>query len=178
MIAELDISVKPNMSGLAIEPMSTEDWAAVKAIYLEGITTGEATFETEAPCWEEWDAAHLSVARLVARAGDNVGGWAALSPVSRRKAYAGVAEVSVYVAAHSRGKGVGSALLERLIKESEQNGIWTLQAAVFPENIATLALHKRCGFREIGRRERISTLNGIWRDTILLERRSRTVGVD
>lgn len=178
MIAEPHISVKPNMSGLTIAPMRAGDWPAVRAIYLEGIATGEATFETEAPSWEEWDAAHLSFARLVARAGDNVSGWAALSPVSRRKAYAGVAEVSVYVAAASRTKGVGRALLERLIQESGQNGIWTLQAAVFPENAATLALHKRCGFREVGRRERISTLNGSWRDTILLERRSRTVGVD
>lgn len=177
MIAKLDISVKPNMSPLTLEPMRAADWPVVRAIYLEGIATGEATFETEAPSWEEWDAAHLSFARLLARAGDNVSGWAALSPVSRRKAYAGVAEVSVYVAAQSRGQGVGTALLERLIEESEQNGIWTLQASVFPENAATLALHKRCDFREIGRRERISKVNGRWRDTILLERRSTIVGV-
>ena len=177
MIAELDISVKPNMSGFTIGPMRAVDWPAVRAIYLEGIATGEATFETEAPDWDEWDATHMSFARLVARAGDKVSGWAALSPVSRRKAYAGVAEVSVYVAAHRRGQGVGGALLERLIQESEENGIWTLQAAVFPENAATLALHKRCGFREVGRRERISKLNGNWRDTILLERRSEIVGV-
>ena len=176
MIAEPNISVKPNTTGFTIEPLGAGDWPVVRAIYLEGIATGEATFETEAPSWEEWDAAHLSFARLLARAGDNVSGWAALSPVSRRKAYAGVAEVSVYVAAHSRGKGVGRALLKRLILESEENGIWTLQAAVFPENAATLALHKRCGFREVGRRERISKLNGNWRDTILLERRSKTVG--
>jgi L-amino acid N-acyltransferase YncA len=178
MIAEPHISVKPNMNGFTIEPMRAGDGPVVRAIYLEGIATGEATFETQAPSWGEWDAAHLSFARLVARAGYNVSGWAALSPVSRRKAYAGVAEVSVYVAAHSRGKGIGRALLKRLIQESEQNGIWTLQAAVFPKNAATLALHKRCGFREVGRRERISKLNGSWRDTILLERRSKTVGVD
>ena len=158
--------------------MAADDWLAVRTVYLEGIATGEATFETEAPSWEAWDSGHLSFGRLVARDGDSVIGWAALSPVSQRKAYSGVAEVSVYVAAHSRGKGVGQALLERLIRESEQNGIWTLQAAVFPENAATLALHKRCGFREVGRRERISKLNGNWRDTILLERRSRAVGVD
>jgi L-amino acid N-acyltransferase YncA len=178
MIAELDISVKPNMSSFTIELMRAGDWPVVRAIYLEGIATGEATFETQAPSWEEWDAAHLPFARLVARAGDTVSGWAAPGPVSRRKAYAGVAEVSVYVAVHSRGKGIGRALLERLIQESEQNGIWTLQAAVFPENAATLALHKGCGFREVGRRERISKLNVSWRDTILLERRSKTVGVD
>ena len=178
MIVELDISVKPNMNGFTIEPMRAGDWLDVRAIYLEGIATGEATFETEAPSWEEWDGAHLSFARLVAHAGDNLSGWAALSPVSRRKAYAGLAEVSVYVAADSRNRGVGRALLGRLIQESEQNGIWTLQAAVFPENAATLALHEGFGFREVGRRERISKLNGNWRDTILLERRSGTVGVD
>lgn len=178
MIAEPYISVKPNMSSFTIEPMAAGDWPVVRAIYLEGIATGEATFETEAPSWEEWDAAHLSFGRLVARRGGDVIGWAALSPVSQRKVYAGVAEVSVYVAVHSRGKGVGRALLDRLIQESEQNGIWTLQAAVFKENAATLALHKRCGFGEVGRRERISKLNGSWRDTLLLERRSKTVGVE
>ena len=165
------------MSEVVIESMTADNWLAVRAVYLEGIATGEATFETEAPSWETWDAAHLWFARLVAREGEDVIGWAALSPVSQRKAYSGVAEVSVYVAAHSRGKGVGKALLERLVHESERNGIWTLQAAVFPENAATLAVHKRCGFREVGRRERISKLNGNWRDTILLERRSEIVGV-
>jgi L-amino acid N-acyltransferase YncA len=166
------------MSKVDIESMTAGDWWAVRAVYLEGIATGEATFETEAPSWETWDAAHLSFGRLVARDSEDVIGWAALSPVSQRKAYSGVAEVSVYVAAHSRSKGVGKALLERLIQESEVNGIWTLQAAVFPENGATIALHKRCGFREVGRRERISKLNSNWRDTILLERRSETVGLD
>jgi phosphinothricin acetyltransferase len=165
------------MSGFTIETMSDGDWVVVRAIYLEGIATGEATFETEAPSWETWHSAHLSFARLVARDGEDVIGWAALSPVSLRKAYLGVAEVSVYVAAHSRGKGVGKSLLERLIQESEQNGIWTLQAAVFPENAATIALHNGFGFREVGKRERISKLSGSWRDTILLERRSEIVGV-
>ena len=158
--------------------MSAGDWPAIRGIYLEGIATGLATFETEAPSWETWDAAHLSFGRVVARRTGEVLGWAALSPVSQRKAYAGVAEVSVYVAESSRGKGVGRALLDQLIRDSEQNGIWTLQAAVFPENAATMAVHKRCGFREVGRRERISKLNGNWRDTILLERRSKTVGAD
>ena len=166
------------MSEVVIRSLVAGDWEAVRAIYLEGIATGDATFETEAPSWETWDAAHLALARLVAQRGRNVIGWAALSPVSQRKAYAGVAEVSVYVAAHSRGQGVGGALLERLIHESEAKGIWTLQAAVFSENAATLALHRRWGFREAGRRERISKLNGIWRDTILLERRSKVIGVD
>ena len=178
MIAEPDISVKPNMNDIAVGALKAEDWEAVRAIYLEGIATGEATFETGAPSWKEWDVAHLSFARVVARRNGDVIGWAALSPVSQRRAYAGVAEVSVYVATTSRGQGVGRALLTRLISESEQHGIWTLQAAIFPENEATLALHKSCGFREVGRRERISKLNCAWRDTILLERRSETVGVD
>jgi phosphinothricin acetyltransferase len=166
------------MSDFVVQSMAAGDWPAIRSIYLEGIATGLATFETEAPSWERWDATHLSFGRVVARGAGDVLGWAALSPVSQRKAYAGVAEVSVYVAESSRAKGVGRALLEQLIRESEQNGIWTLQAAVFPENIATVALHKRSGFREVGRRERISKLNGNWRDTILLERRSNTVGVD
>jgi L-amino acid N-acyltransferase YncA len=164
------------ISGLALEQMRPLDWAEVKAIYLEGIATGHATFEIVAPSWEDWDAAHLPFARLVARVGGTLSGWAALSLVSRRQAYAGVAEVSVYVAANDRNAGVGRALLDALIAESEKNGIWTLQAAVFPENAATIALHLRCGFREVGRRERIGKLNGEWRDTILLERRSALIG--
>jgi len=156
--------------------MTPEQWPQVKAVYLSGIETGQATFETELPAWESWDASHLPFARLVGEEGDQIVGWAALSPVSQRKAYSGVAEVSVYVAANSRGRGVGRALLEKLIEESERNGVWTLQAVVFPENAATLALHRRCGFRDVGRRERISKLNGVWRDTVLLERRSKTVG--
>ncbi len=157
--------------------MRADHWSSVCSIYLEGISTGQATFETEAPPWESWDAAHLSFGRLVAREEDKLIGWAALSPISRRHAYSGVAEVSVYVARNNRGQGVGRALLERLIVESEGNGIWTLQAVVFPENAATLALHQACGFREVGRRERIAKLKGVWRDTILLERRSNSVGL-
>jgi L-amino acid N-acyltransferase YncA len=177
MLSEPNISVKPSvMSDQAIEQMRPGDWAEVRAIYLDGIATGHATFETGAPTWEDWDAAHLPFARLLARDGQTISGWAALSRVSRRQAYTGVAEVSVYVAASHRNAGVGRALLDALIAESEGKDIWTLQAAVFPENAATIALHLRCGFREVGRRERIGKLNGQWRDTILLERRSTLIG--
>jgi L-amino acid N-acyltransferase YncA len=164
-----------------IEELKREHWEQARAIYLEGLATGLATFETEAPGWETWDAAHLTFARLVARSNDEGGevlGWAALSPVSRRRVYEGVAEVSVYVAQHVRGGGVGGALLRALVKESERNGVWTLQAGIFPENVASLSLHARCGFREVGRRERIGKLGGRWRDTLLLERRSERVGID
>jgi phosphinothricin acetyltransferase len=152
------------------------DWGQVRAIYLEGIATGHATFEIDAPTWEKWDAGHLREARLVAREEETILGWAALSRVSDRCVYGGVAEVSVYVGARGRGRGVGRALLEALVEASEQNGIWTLQAGVFPENVASIKLHLSCGFREVGRRERIGQLNGVWRDTLLLERRSRSVG--
>ncbi len=161
---------------LAIGAMRPEDWDQVRSIYREGIATGHATFETDAPSRENWGGAHLKEARLVARDGDAVLGWAALSPVSSRCVYAGVAEVSVYVAAGARGRGVGRALLRELIAASERQGIWTLQAGVFPENRASLELHRRCGFREVGRRERLGRLGGVWRDVILLERRSPTVG--
>jgi len=158
--------------------MEPPDWEEVATIYLEGIATGLATFETSAPSFRQWDEGHLPFARLVARRGGVVVGWAALSRVSQRSVYAGVAEVSVYVASSSRGAGIGRQLLEALIHESELNGIWTLQAGIFPENTASLALHRACGFREVGHRERIGQLNRAWRDTILLERRSSKVGVD
>lgn len=158
-----------------IAPMTPADWDYVRAIYLEGIASGQATFETEAPSWEQWDAAHHAFARLVARSDGRVIGWAALSPVSRRECYTGVAEVSVYVAASYRGRGVGRRLLESVIAESERHGIWPLQGATFPSNTASLQLQKSCGFREIGRRERVAQLHGKWRDTILTERRSTIV---
>jgi L-amino acid N-acyltransferase YncA len=161
-----------------IDLMRPQDWEFVKAIYLEGIATGHATFETEAPDWERWDAGHSPQCRLVARNGDGVLGWAALSPVSKRQVYAGVAEVSVYVAATARGLGVGGALMRALIEASEKHGVWTLQAGIFPENQASLALHFRHGFREVGRRERIARHHGVWRDTVILERRSSVAGVD
>ena len=155
-----------------IDQMRASDWDEVRAIYLEGIRSGHATFETEAPGWERWDEAHRRFARLVVREGERVSGWAALSPVSKREVYGGVAEVTVYVAEAARGRGIGRALLEALIDESERNGVWTLQASIFPENAASVALHRRCGFREVGRRERIARLRGVWRDTLLFERRS------
>ncbi len=155
-----------------------EDWESVRSIYLEGLATGEATFETEAPSWEQWDqesSDRSSPGRIIPNE-SRVVGWAALTTVSSRAVYSGVAEVSVYVADDFRGKGIGSDLLKQLIDESEHEGIWTLQASVFPENIASLTLHKICGFREVGIRRRIGRLQGRWRDTVLLERRSEIVG--
>ena len=163
-------------NGFRIDMMQAADWDAIRAIYVDGIATGNATFETDAPDWDAWDGAHLPVCRLVARDGDRIVGWAALSPVSRRAVYAGVAEVSVYVASADHGKGIGYALLDRLVEESEREGIWTLQAGIFPENIASIELHKRCGFREVGRREKIGRIGDVWRDVVLMERRSEVVG--
>lgn len=160
------------LTGFFVEQMKTTDWAAVSAIYQQGIETGMATFETAVPTWETWDSGHMAGSRFVARREEQVIGWAALSPVSSRCVYEGVAEVSVYIAAAARGQGVGKALLQKLVTTSEQEGIWTLQASLFPENAASLALHRACGFRVVGRRERIAQLHGIWRDTLLLERRS------
>jgi phosphinothricin acetyltransferase len=162
-----------------VEGMRAGDWPRVRAIYLEGIATGDATFETDAPTFEVWDAAHLRECRLVARApGGEVVGWAALSPVSSRCVYGGVAEVSVYVAASARGLGVGRALLASLVEASEQSGLWTLQAGVLAENEGSIRLHAACGFRVVGRRERLGRLRGVWRDVVLLERRSGIVGSD
>ena len=161
----------------SVERMLPEHWPEVRAVYLEGLATGDASFETDAPGWELFDASHLPCCRLVALEGETVAGWAALSPVSRRKVYEGVAEVSVYVGAAFRGRGLGRILLEALVRASESEGIWTLQAGIFPENVASVALHESCGFRVVGRRERVGKLRGRWRDTVLLERRSRTVGV-
>lgn len=155
-----------------IDQMKPSDWEQVRSIYIEGLRSGNSTFETDAPSWEQWDEGHHQFARLVMRDGDEILGWAALSPVSKRSVYRGVAELTVYVTEVARGKGVGHALLEALIEESERNGIWTLQASIFPENTASVKLHLGCGFREVGRRERIAMLNAAWRDTLLFERRS------
>jgi len=162
---------------MTLLPLPAARWPAVRAIYAEGMATGTATFATEPPTWEDWDAGHLPTCRLVAA--DEAGavlGWVALSPVSGRCVYAGVAEVSVYVAAAVRGRGVGLALMQALVTESEKNGLWTLQAGIFPENAASLRLHEAVGFRQVGRRERIGQLRGVWHDTLLLERRSAVVG--
>lgn len=159
-----------------ITEMRPEHWAQVADIYEQGIATGNATFQTSAPSWEEWDGAHLKHSRLVAMEGDEVLGWAALTPVSGRCVYAGVAEISVYIAAKARGKGIGALLMQQLITSSESHGIWTLQAGIFPENTASLKLHSTSGFRTIGIREKIGKMAGIWRDTVLLERRSKVAG--
>ncbi|MEK7723767.1 MAG: N-acetyltransferase family protein [Acidobacteriota bacterium] len=160
-----------------IEAMKESDWAQVREIYLEGLATGNATFETTAPNWEDWDSGHLPHSRLVARSNNQVLGWAALSPVSKRQVYRGVAEVSVYVSESGRGKRIGSNLLKSLVESSEQNGIWTLQASIFPENTASVNLHLQFDFREAGKREGIAKLAGVWRNTVILERRSKTVGI-
>jgi L-amino acid N-acyltransferase YncA len=168
----LQVSAPPVVT---LRPLTEEDWPAAAEIYWDGMRGGLATFETEVPSWEEWDAAHFADHRLVAMQLDEVVGWAALSPVSSRRCYAGVAENSVYVAEHARGRGIGRALLEKLISGAKRAGIWTIQTSIFPENRASLALHERCGFRVVGTRERIAKRDGIWRDTVLMEIRFREV---
>ena len=163
---------------MEIRPMKPEDWSEVARIYAEGIETGIATFETRVPDYESWDRAHLSACRLVADGGDRLLGWAALSPVSGRCVYGGVAELSVYVGAGSRGRGVGRALLAKLIPASETAGLWTLQSGIFPENVPSINLHLAMGFRQLGYRERVGKRDGHWKDNVLFERRSPVVGVD
>jgi L-amino acid N-acyltransferase YncA len=162
---------------VAVRPMKPDDWEAVRAIYAEGMSTGNATFERESPHWQSWDASHLRECRLIARSSSDIIGWVALSPVSNRCVYAGVAEVSLYVRSSARRHGVGKALLQALIDESESAGIWTLEGGVFPENAASIGLLKSCGFREVGRRERLGQMAGAWRDVLLFERRSNRVGI-
>ncbi len=158
--------------------MKTHDWDTVSKIYAEGIATGFATFETDVPSYESWDAAHLKTCRFVADSNGEIIGWAALSPVSSRCVYGGVAEVSVYIGQKSRGMGLGELLMNRLISTSETEGIWTLQSGIFPENKGSIKLHEKVGFRYIGKRERVGKLAGEWKDNILFERRSSTVGID
>jgi L-amino acid N-acyltransferase YncA len=157
---------------MEIAALGPEHWGAVARIYAEGIATGNATFETEVPSWESWEAAHLPDQRVVAVDGGEVAGWAAMSLVSGRCVYAGVVESSVYIAESARGRGVGRALMEELIRRSEAAGIWTIQTGIFPENTASLALHERVGFRVVGLRERLGEHHGRWRDVVFLERRS------
>ena len=162
-------------TSLVVRELRAEDWPRVRSIYEDGIRSGNATFETAAPSWDEWDAAHPDL-RLFCERDSEVVGWVALSPESSRRCYRGVAEVSVYVAETARGDGVGRSLLERLVERSEQAGYWTLTAGVFPENEASLRLHRAFGFRDVGVRERVGEANGGWRDVVWLERRSNVVG--
>jgi len=163
--------------------MRPDDWEQVRAIYLEGIATGHATFEAEAPEWGEWNSSHAPEPRLVVRKDGQVAAWASLSRVSARRVYAGVAEVSIYVGIKYRGRGIGSNLLAALIDASEKKGFWTLQAGIFPENVASIELHKKHGFRVLGIREKVGKMTfgesrGKWRDVVLMERRSKVVGID
>jgi L-amino acid N-acyltransferase YncA len=176
----LELGVRPNDTlaakpSVALRHLEPDDWPEVAEIYWDGMRDGLATFETEVPSWEAWDAGHLWGHRLVAELLGEVVGWAALSPASARRCYFGVAENSVYVAHQARGLGIGRALLEELIAGAEATGIWTIQTSIFPENRASLALHERCGFRIVGTRERIAKRDGVWRDTVFLERRSERV---
>jgi len=158
-----------------IRQMTASDSEAVIRIYQEGMDTGQATFQIQAPVWSDWDQTHLPDLRFVAISNGQIAGWAALSPVSSRCVYAGVAEVSLYIGSAFRGQKIGFALMEHLIEASEKAGFWTLQSGIFPENVASIKLHHKCGFRTIGIREKVGERNGVWRDTVLLERRSHTV---
>lgn len=160
-----------------IRPLKASDWEQVKTIYEEGIQTKNATFETSAGSWQDWDDSHFSTPRFVAEENARILGWAALSPVSDRCVYGGVAEVSVYVSSVAQGKGIGSALLNKLVTSSEKQDIWTLQAGIFPENKPSINLHEKNGFRIVGTREKLGKMDGQWRDVLLMERRSKTVGL-
>ena len=162
---------------ITFSPLLPEHWQSVRSIYEEGIKTGNATFQQSAPEWEEWNNTHLAHSRVVAEADNEIAGWAALTAVSGRCVYAGVGEVSVYIAERFRGQKIGNALLQQLIKESEANNIWTLQAGIFSENKGSIKIHEVNGFRIVGYREKIGQMNGVWRDTVLMERRSSVVGV-
>jgi L-amino acid N-acyltransferase YncA len=171
----LELRVQEAPPSVELRRLEPDDWPAVAEIYWDGMRDGLATFETAVPSWRAWDAGHYPQHRLVAGRLGEIVGWAALSPVSDRRCYAGVAENSVYVSREARGLGVGRRLLEALIAGAEADGIWTIQTSIFPENRASLALHEKCGFRVVGTRERIAKRDGVWRDTVLLERRSEVV---
>lgn len=172
------LMVNPEQRSFAIEPMLPEHWQQVKEIYAKGIATNNATFETEVPSLEVWDDNHHLHSRLVAIENGSVLGWASLNPTSKRHVYRGIAEVTIYVDPGRFRKGIGESLLRALIASSEAHGIWTLTASIFPENKASIALHEKCGFRILGTRERVGKHHGVWRDTIIMERRSAVVGVD
>ena len=167
-----------NNSKILFRPIKATDWEIVAEIYRQGIETNNATFQQQIPTWEEWDNGHLKNCRVLASIDNKIAGWAALTLVSGRCVYAGVAEVSVYVADNFRGQNIGKMLLNKLIIESEKENLWTLQAGIFPENIASLTIHEKLGFRKVGYRENIGKMNGEWRDTVLMERRSKVVGID
>lgn len=162
---------------MEIRTIDLENYKLVAEIYRQGVETGVATFQNDIPDWESWDKSHLSTCRIAVYEGDEMAGWAAITPVSSRCVYAGVGEVSIYVATAYRGKGVGEVLLNNLIAESEQVGLWTLQSGIFAENSRSIKLHEKCGFRQIGYREKIGQKNGIWKDNVIMERRSKSVGV-
>jgi L-amino acid N-acyltransferase YncA len=162
---------------MEIRILEAKDYPQVSAIYASGIATGMATFQTEATSWEEWDKSHLKECRIAAFENDEMMGWSALTAVSNRCVYAGVAEVSIYISENFRGKGIGKLLLIRLIEESEKIGLWTLQSGIFAENVASIKLHEYCGFRLIGTREKIGKKDGLWKDNVIMERRSKTVGI-
>ena len=158
--------------------MESSDWPAVASIYEQGIATGFATFEKEIPAYEDWDRNHLKSCRIIAAKEATVLGWAALSPVSSRCVYGGVAEVSVYVGTQHQGMGIGKLLMEKLISLSEKEGLWTLQSGIFPENLGSIKLHEQVGFRRIGHRERVGKLDGVWKDNVIFEKRSKRVGIE
>lgn len=160
---------------LLFRPMKKDDWSSVSEIYRQGIETGNATFQKEIPGWDEWDQGHLKICRIVVCTDNEIAGWAALSSVSGRCVYAGVAEVSIYVSNRYNNQKIGTGLLRKLISESEKEGFWTLQSSIFPENISSIKIHENLGFRRVGYREKIGKMNGVWRDTILLERRCKLV---
>ena len=169
--------IQTNDPDIYVRPMLDSDWPEVSDIYLDGIATGIATFETTVPTWEVWNASHLRFARLVAESEGQVTGWVALSPVSGRCVYGGVAEVSIYISPIFRSRGVGRRLMSEMITQSEENGIWTLQAGIFPENSSSVRLHEVMGFRIVGHREKIGKLDQVWKDNYLMERRSAVIGL-
>lgn len=176
MVPKLPVS---KINKVNIMPMKADDWTSVAKIYNDGISSGFATFETSAPDYANWNKAHLKACRLIATLAQETIGWAALSPVSGRCVYGGVAEVSIYIATSARGLGIGKLLMKQLITDSEKEGIWTLQSGIFPENKASIELHKSIDFRYIGKREKIGkTAEGVWKDNLLFERRSTAIGID